>query len=188
MVKAAGIAAHAADRSVKVLMEAEMEPHHYNVWRWWVDSLYRAVPTLNRYFDGVAQHDFGTDLTHLSPVRSGEPYQNFNRVRRIEDLRRQFVHHGAANKPFWIMEAGWSTCTERNIDCVTVPRQKANLQTFYGYLRHRWSRFVKAAFIYRFDDGLDGNTVQEGYGLVRHDDSAKPALAVYRAMADAAGG
>ena len=128
MVKAAGIAAHAADRSVKVLMEAEMEPHHYNVWRWWVDSLYRAVPALNRYFDGVADARLRYVSHTCRRCAPGSPTRISTGSARIEDLRRQFVHHGAANKPFWIMEAGWSTCTERNIDCVTVPRQKANLQ------------------------------------------------------------
>ena len=52
-----------------------MATHEYShdVFRWWVDSLYRAMPNLNRYFDGVAMHDYGSDATHLAPIRAGLP-------------------------------------------------------------------------------------------------------------------
>jgi hypothetical protein len=183
LLKATSIATHAVDPSAKLLMEAEMEPHLYNVWRWWVDSLYRAMPSLNRYFSGVAVHDFGSDVTHLSPIRPNQPYANFGRVRRIEDLRRQFVRHHAANKPFWIMETGWSTCHVHSIDCVSEAQQQSNLSTLYGYLRTRWRPWVQAVFVYRFGDGAHpSSNVQDGYGLLRGNGTAKPALQVFRTM------
>ena len=133
-----------------------MVPHHYNVWRWWVDSLYRAVPTLNRYFDGVAMHDFGPTCATSPRSHSGEPYQNFNRMRRIEDVRRQFMGHDAADKPFWIMEMGWSTCTERNIDCVSDAAAEGRTcrpsSGTCGTLDRSW---VQAVFVYRFEDCTD---------------------------------
>ncbi len=187
LVRAASIAARRVDPSARILMEAEMEPHHYNVWRWWVDSLYQAIPSLNRYFDGISVHDFGSDVTHLAPIVSGQPYGNFGRVRRIEDLRRQFIRHRAADKPFWIMETGWSTCTVHSIDCVTAAKQRSNLITLDGYLHSRWRSWVQAAFVYRFSDGPQSSQVQDGYGLIHRNGSAKPALSVFRAMASASG-
>src|SRR5581483_7750625 len=93
MVRAAGIYAHQVDPSAEVLLEAEMYSALTNgQWVWWVDALYKAVPDLNRYFNGVAMHDFGSDVTQLRPIRYGEPYPNFGRVRRIVNLRQQFVH------------------------------------------------------------------------------------------------
>ena len=187
LVRAASIAAHHVDRSARILMEAEMEPHHYSVWRWWVDSLYRAIPTLNRYFDGVSVHDFGSDVKHLAPIVYGQPYGNFGRLRRIEDLRRQFVHHRAAGKAFWIMETGWSTCTVQSIDCVSAAQQRSNLITLEGYLRNQWHNWVQAAFVYRFSDGPQSSQVQDGYGVIHSNGSVKPALSVFRAMVFASG-
>jgi hypothetical protein len=185
MVRAGGTAAHATAPGVKVLMEADMVPHFFGVWRWWVDSLYRALPGLNRYFDGVAVHDYGHDVTHLAPIIAGKPYPNFGRVRRMEDLRRQFLHHGAASKPFWIMEMGWPTCHLHVIDCVTDAQQRANLQTVFGYLQTKWRSWVQAALVYRLQDGSDQNDVYDDYGLVRRNGTAKPARAVFAARAAA---
>ena len=80
-------------------------------WQWWTDALYQAVPDLNNYFDGVAVHPYGTDTTTLHPEIAGQPYNNYDSLQRIQDIHQQFINHGAANKPFWITEIGWSTCT-----------------------------------------------------------------------------
>ena len=84
----------------------------------------------------------------------------------MEDLRRQFVRHGAADKPFWIMESGWSTCTRQSVDCVTPAQQAADLETMWGYLHTTWKSWVQALFVYRYQDGDPSNSVQGGYGLV----------------------
>jgi hypothetical protein len=183
LVKAAGTAGHAAAPSAKFLIEAEMESHLDGVWTWWVDALYRAVPNLNQYFDGVAVHDFGKDTTNLSPIVYGQPYPNFGRLRRIEDLRQQFLRHLAGEKPFWIMETGWPTCTQPNSDCVTPAQQAANLNTLFGYLKTTWKAWVQAAFVYRYEDGSDPNTVQGGYGLVKLDGVPKQALGLFKPFA-----
>ncbi|MGH2929824.1 MAG: hypothetical protein ACRDL8_16605, partial [Solirubrobacteraceae bacterium] len=164
LVRAAYIAAHRVDRSVKVLLEADMATYHYNVWRWWVDSLYLAMPSLNRYFDGVAMHDYGNDATHLTPIRAGQPYQNWDRTRRIEDVRAQFVRHHAANKPFWIMEMGFTTCHVRNGQCVSEAAQAADLKTMFGYIKGRYRSWVQAVFVYCFQDANGGIGHYDGYG------------------------
>jgi Beta-galactosidase len=185
LVQAAGIAAHAADPSVSVLMAAEMESarNARGDWVWWVDALYQAVPGLNNYFDGVAMHDYGTNTSTLNPMIYGQPYSNYDHMLRIENLRGQFVRHGAANKPFWITEAGWSTCTQPKVDCVTQDDQAANLSTLLTDIHTEWSTWVHAVFIYRYGDGSDPTSVQGGYGLTTLDGTPKPAMAVFRAAA-----
>jgi hypothetical protein len=182
VVKASYIAAKAVDPTVTVLMGAEMQSaiDASGDWQWWVDALYRAVPELNKYFDGVAMHDYGDQLTGLQPIVSGQPYPNYGNVLRIEDLRQQFISHGAGDKPFWITESGWSTCTGDS-DCVSDGQQASNYQTLFQDVNTSWSSFVQAVFVYNYQDGADDPTgIQDGYGLVDLDGSAKPALAAFQ--------
>jgi hypothetical protein len=184
LVKAAGSAGHAADPSAKFLLGAEMQSarNANGDWVWWVDALYQAVPDLNNYFDGVAIHPYGSDTTTLNPIIPGQPYANYGHVRRAEDIHQQFINHGA-NKPFWITEAGASSCTQTSIDCVTEAGQAAYLTTLFGYVHNSWSTWVQAAFIYRYQDGANPSTVQDGYGLTHLDGTAKPALSVFKTQA-----
>ncbi len=183
LVKAAAIAGRGADPNAKFLMAAEMQSALTNgAWQWWVDALYQAVPDLNSYFDGVAVHPYGNDTTTLNPIIPGQPYPNDGHIRRIEDIHQQFVNHNAATKPFWITEAGWSTCSDSS-GCVTPAQQAANLTTLFGYIHGSWSSFVQAAFIYSYGDGSNPSSTQGGYGLTYLDGSAKPALAVFEQQA-----
>ena len=184
MVRSAGIRGHRVDPSAELLLEAEMESTlTRGYWVWWVDALYKAVPSLNRYFNGVSMHDFGSEVTQLSPIRYGEPYPNFGRIRRIVNLRQQFVRHGAARKPFWIMESGWSTCTQHVIDCTTPAKQARNLGILFNDVRGHWQSWVQAVFVYRYEDGFPSDSVQGGYGLVYANGKPKPALQVFKLQA-----
>lgn len=184
LVRAAAVAGRAVDPNARFLLAAEMQSGRDSQgdWQWWVDALYQAVPNLNDYFDGVAMHDYGSNTTTLNPIVSGQPYQNYGHILRIEDLRQQFVDHGAADKPFWITEVGWSTCDD-STDCVTDAQQAANLQTLFSYIHGAWSAWLQGVFVYSFTDGSDPSTTQGGYGLTNLDGSAKPALAVFRQQA-----
>jgi hypothetical protein len=186
LVKAAAIAGRAADPSAKFLIAAEMQSARdaNGNWVWWVEALYRAVPNLGDYFDGVAMHDYGADTTTLNPIIFGQPYNNYGHILRIQNLRQQFVDHGAASKPFWITEAGWSTCTD-STDCVSNAQQAGNLTTLFGDIHGSWKSWVQAAFIYRYGDGANPTTMQDGYGLSNLDGSPKPALAVFQREAAA---
>jgi hypothetical protein len=190
LVRAAAVAAHAADPAVEILMAAEMQAGRdaQGNWQWWVNALYQAVPDLNNYFDGVAMHDYGSDITTLNPMIPGQPYSNYGHTLRIENLRRQFLLHAAAGKPFWITEVGWSTCTEDNPNCVNPAQQAANLTTLFDDVRGPWRNWVQGVFVYRFGDGADPATVQDGYGLTALDGAPKPALAVFRGAATASAG
>jgi hypothetical protein len=158
-------------------------------WQWWTDAMYQAVPDLNNYFDGVAMHDYGHDTTTLRPIVPGQPYPNYGRTRRIENLRHQFVAHGAADKPFWITEIGWSTCSARTVDCVSPGQQADNLARYLSDVHGRWSGWVQAVFVYQYSDGASNPTsVQDGYGLTQLDGTPKPALDVFRSAAAASPG
>jgi hypothetical protein len=185
LVKASAIAGRGADPNAKFLMAAEMQSAMANgVWQWWVDALYQAVPDLNNYFDGVAVHPYGSDVTTLNPIVPGQPYPNYGHVRRIEDIHQLFLNHGASDKPFWITEAGWSTCSDSS-GCVTAAQQAANLATLFNDIHGNWSSFVHAAFIYDYGDGSQPTTTQGGYGLTYLDGSPKPALAIFQPQAAA---
>ncbi len=182
VVKAAGAAAHAVDPGVQVLMGAEMQSSRdaQGDWQWWVDALYAAVPDLNNYFDAVAMHDYGDQLSNLQPVVPGQPYPNFGNVMRISDLRQEFVNHGAADKPFWLTETGWSTCSG-DASCVSDSQQATDYSILFGDVNKTWRGFVQAVFAYSYQDGAEQPTgIQDGYGLVNLDGSAKPALSVFQ--------
>ncbi len=53
-MKAASTATRALDPSAQFLIESEMQAHLNGVWTWWVNDLYKAMPSLNRYFYEVA--------------------------------------------------------------------------------------------------------------------------------------
>lgn len=188
LVRATAITTRRLRHHVRLLLEADMATHQYKSgFRWWVDSLYRAMPSLSRYFDGVAMHDYGADVTHLTPIRYGQPYPNFGRMRRIEDVRAQFVRHHAADKAFWIMETGFTTCHVHNIDCVSKAAQAADLRTLLGYIRGRYRRWVQAVFVYRYQDSNRGRGVFDSYGLMRWNGTPKPAMSVFKALARTSG-
>ena len=182
LVKAAAIAGRAVDPNAKFLMAAEMQSAMANgQWQWWVDALYQAVPDLNNYFDGVAMHDYGNDVNTLNPMVAGQAYNNYGHIMRIENLHQQFIAHNAADKPFWITEAGWSTCSDGNTDCVTDAQQASDLQTLFNDIHNSWSSWVKAAFIYNYGDGSDPTTIQDAYGLTNLNGIPKAALATFQA-------
>lgn len=188
LVKAAAIAGRSADPNAKFLMAAEMQSARdaSGNWQWWVDALYKAVPDLNNYFDGVAMHDYGYDVSNLNPIVPGQPYNNYGHIMRIQDLHQQFVSHNAASKPFWITEAGWTTCSDGSGGCVTPAQQAADLQALFNLIENQWSGWVQAAFIYRYGDGADPTTAQGAYGLTNLDGTPKPALAVFQQAVQAA--
>ncbi len=183
LVKAAGTAGHAADPSAKFLLAAENQCQLVGSnFVWWIDALYRAVPDLNNYFDGVAVHPYGNDLTDLTFPAPEEPYTGYEQIRRVEDIRQEFVNQGAADKPLWITEIGWPTCTSGSDRCTTLAGQASDLQTVFNYAHTTWSSYVQAVFVYNFDDaGTDSSDPENDYGLAYNNGSPKPALAVLKA-------
>jgi polysaccharide biosynthesis protein PslG len=183
LVKAAGSAGHAADPNAKFLIAADNQAQLVgSTWVWWVDALYQAVPDLNNYFDGVAVHPYGNDLTNLSYPTPGQAYDGYSQIRRVESIRQEFVNHNAADKPLWITEIGWPTCTSGSTRCTSPAGQAANLQTVFNYARTTWKPYLQGLFIYSYDDALANSTNPEAnYGLAYNDGTPKPALAIFKA-------
>ncbi len=180
LVKAAAIATHALDPTARLLIEAEMQAHLNGIWTWWVNDLYKAMPSLNRYFYAVAVHDYGTNVRTAPQVTPGKAYDGYGHILRIDNIHQQFINHAAANKPFWIMEIGWSTCTQASIDCVNAKTQATNLITAFNYLHTIWKNWVQGIFIYCYQDEPDYHTVQGAYGLTHFNGAPKPALSVFK--------
>jgi hypothetical protein len=115
-----------------------------------------------------------------TPEARVDPPSGNQAIRRAEDIHQQFIDHGAGDKPFWITEIGWSTCTEASTDCVSEAQQATDMTTLFGHIHGGWKGWIQAAFFYRYDDGAKPATVQDAYGLIHLDGSAKPALAIFR--------
>jgi hypothetical protein len=185
MVKAAAIAGRHADPGARFLLAAENQAQYVgNTWVWWIDAMYQAVPDLNNYFDGVAVHPYGTDLTDLSYPTPGRAYDGYEQIRRVQAIHREFTAHNAADKPLWITEIGWPTCTSGSDRCTTPAGQAAKLTTVFSYARTTWKSFVHAVFVYSYDDSYaDSSDPEHDYGLAYNNGTPKPALAVFRAQA-----
>ena len=185
LVKAAAIAGRQADPAAHFLLAAETQTEHVGSnWVWWVDALYQAVPDLNNYFDGVAVHPYGTNLTNLSFPTPGRAYDGFDQIRRVQAIHQEFVNHGAANKPLWLTEIGWPTCTSGTDRCTTPAGQAAKLATVFNYAHTTWKNFVHAVFVYSYDDSSpDSADPEHDYGLTYNNGTAKPALSVFKAQA-----
>jgi hypothetical protein len=186
LVKAAAIAGRQADPAARFLLAAENQAQHVgSAWVWWIDALYQAVPDLNNYFDGVAVHPYGTNLNGLSFPTPGQAYNGYDQIRRVESIRQEFARHNAANKPLWITEVGWPTCTSGSDRCTTLSGQAADLSAVFNHAHTDWKSFVHAVFVYSFDDSHpeDPANPEYDYGLVYNNGTPKPALAVFKANA-----
>jgi hypothetical protein len=178
LVKAATTAGRAADPSSRFLLSAEMTGQQVGSnWVSWIDALYQAMPDLNNYFDGVAIHPYGPDLTGLSGIGD-------NQLRRTELIRQAFVNHNASDKPLWITEVGWPTCTSGSVRCTTPQGQAASLQQMIDYIHTTWSTYIQAAFIYDYQDlGTDPTNPEDNYGLTTTTGQPKPILPIFQTLA-----
>jgi hypothetical protein len=149
----------------------------------WVQALYRAVPDLNRYFDGVAAHPYSAPRGPLVDIPGTNTRFEF---RRVELLHKMFVARGAGAKPFWITEVGWSTCPALTQDCVSEGRQATYIGQVLNTVKNRYSAWLRAVFLYNYRDSPaspDPTDREHWFGLIRRDGSPKPAWSVLRANA-----
>ena len=179
LVAAAGAAAHAANPAAKVLIASDITGKTVNGrFESWTDQMYDAVPTLNQDFDGVAVHPYGATFTE----RTDDPNGRFRLV--MEDVRADFVAHGASSKPFWLTEIGWSTCPARvSPYCYTEATQAAKITTLFQLLHTTYASYVRGVFVYHYNDQPNGAADDEEayFGLTRADGSPKPAYAAFQA-------
>lgn len=127
------------------------------------------------YFDVFSIHPYSSDHSPLSSVDA-------TFVRGVPAVHNALLAHGDA-KPLWLTEFGWSTCAIRNAseswqNCVDESTQAIFLEQAYE-LMHLWT-YVSAGFWYTLKDGgPDLSDRESNYGLLRYDDSLKPAYASF---------
>lgn len=85
--------------------------------------------------------------------------------------------HGDGTTPVWVTEFGWST--HPNVDGlqpwergVTERQQSRYTAEMMAYLERLPQ--VGAAFVYRDRDFTSGNLHQDGFGILREDNTRKP--------------
>jgi polysaccharide biosynthesis protein PslG len=178
LVAAAGPAAHHANPAARVLIASDITPVATPTGVVsWTDAMYEAVPTLSDDFDAVAIHPYGgPDLHAKSNTYAGRFRED------MEDVRADFVAHGAAAKPFWLTEIGWSTCPAGAAAfCVSERQQAALVTQLFRLLATTYRSYVAAAFLYHYNDFPHSPADdREGYfGITRVNGSHKPS---YRAF------
>lgn len=183
MVAAATDAGRAANPNVKYLMALDSSAiDSSGNERDWLGAMYDAVPDLNDHFDGVTVHPYGNGGLRIK-TRGASRWQ----FRRLEDIRAAMVARGAADKPFWLTEMGWTTCPAgSDARCDNEQQQADYITELFSLLRTDYSSYVRGVFLYRYDDlKPGGDSDREAYfGLKHADGTPKPAWdALTRAIA-----
>lgn len=141
----------------------------------WMTELFAAVPGLGSAFDGVAVHSYG---------ESPAPYDaNGGRAQssRLERIHAGLAGRGLGERPIWVTEVGWSTCT-RSDECVAPSEQALRIAAFLRLARTRWSAYVRAVVVYQLREAPIGRRPQDYtryYGLLDGSYRPKPALAAF---------
>ena len=185
LVKAAGQAGKAANPRAKFVAAAEsdVKPTGSSDWVSWTDAMYDAVPDLNSYFDAVAVHPYSKNRPPDAPI-GGYIHDKFQRIATIHE---HFADHGAADKPLWLTEAGWSTCADPGQECVSEEEQAAYTTKLFSMVRGVYRDFVGAVFLYRTSDlGPTGSSdAEQNFGLTHEDGTPKPAWRALRSVTGA---
>ena len=180
LVRAAVIAGRSADHRARFLIEATLTYRTATGEdRNWIAAMYRAVPDLGQFIDGVAVHPYGGDPRVYTPQAdtASEPG-------RIAQIHQQFADRGDGDRPFWVTEIGWSTCRGGD-ECVSETEQAQYLKSFLALSTTTWSSYVRAVYVFGLRDHAPGarDDPQNWYGLLRPDLTRKPAWYVLRDFA-----
>ena len=147
----------------------------------WIAGMYAAVPDLGRYFDALSVHPYGGNPALQAPGGNvdAEP------ARLVEQAHAELASHDDADKPLWVTEIGWSTCSGTG-GCVTEAQQASYLAEFLRLAATTWHSYVRAVFVYDLRDIAPAPASDMGawFGLLRPDLSPKPAWTVLRDFAD----
>lgn len=146
----------------------------------WIAGMYAAVPGLGRYFDALSIHPYGGDPAVQTP--GGDPDSEPGYL--VERAHAELAAHGDGDKPIWVTEIGWSTCSGAGA-CVTEAQQASYLAEFLRLAVTTWRSYVRAVFVYDLRDiaPAPAGDPEAWYGLLRPDLSHKPAWSVLRTFA-----
>jgi polysaccharide biosynthesis protein PslG len=175
MVVAAVNAGRAVNPSVRFLLGADTSFHTLAGRREdWIAGMYAAVPDLGDYFDAVSVHPYGADPDVYTPGSDTD-----NEPARLEQVHAELAAHGDGDKPLWVTEIGWSTCSGTS-GCVTEATQAQYLNEFLHDAETTWRSYVRAVFVYDLRDiaPSPAEDREAWFGLLRPDLSRKPAWTV----------
>jgi len=182
LVKAAYPAAKAADPGSTIvagsLADADYE---------FTEALYAHGVKGN--FDAWSVHPYSEDRSPLDPGISGWEKKSF--VGGVPRVRDAMLRRGD-DKPIWLTEFGWSTCTVRGLpqtyrNCVDPEVQAAYLQLAFSQMQ-AFSSYVPVGVWFNLQDtGSDPGDRVDNYGLLSFDGAEKPAFAAFRASSEAIG-
>lgn len=175
MVVAAVNAGRGVNPNVRFLIGADTSFHTLAGQREdWIAGMYAAVPDLGRYFDAVSVHPYGGDPDVYTPGGDTD-----NEPARLEQMHAELAAHGAGDKPLWVTEIGWSTCSGTS-GCVSEAAQAQYLDEFLHDAVTTWGSYVRAVFVFDLRD-IAPNPADDReawFGLLRPDLSRKPAWTV----------
>jgi polysaccharide biosynthesis protein PslG len=166
-------AGRAADRDARFLVAAdtsyEAQPE---IATDWLDRVDRAAPGLLAAADGVAAHPY----SNLESISEGE----------VAHLRAALSARDL-DQPIWVTEIGWSTCSDRRVGCTGESGQAAKLRAFLTAMNRRGRADVAAVIVYNLHDlGTIPAEREQHFGMLRLDQSRKPAWSVLRRFATSA--
>lgn len=175
LVKAGYPAAKAADPQATILA-GSLAHADYG----WTDKL--LARGVGGHFDGWSIHPYSGPRSPLD--RGDDAWIQASFLRGVPATRDVLLRHGQ-DKPLWLTEFGWSTCTVRSggeewARCIDPDTQATFVRQALDQMRS-WS-YVKAGFYFKLQD-TSGNSGDRNtnYGLLRYDGTPKPAYAAFAA-------
>ena len=179
LVKAAYPAAKAADPASTIIAGSLADADYE-----FTEALY--AQGVKGSFDAWSVHPYSEDRSPLHPGISGWEKKSF--VGGVPRVRDAMLRQGD-DKPIWLTEFGWSTCTIRGQqayrNCVGREAQADYLQQAFRQMQ-AFSSYVPVGVWFNLQDtGGDPGDRVDNYGLLDFDGSPKPAFAAFRASADA---
>lgn len=146
----------------------------------WITGMYAAVPELGRYFDALSIHPYGGNPAIQSPTGDTDAEPGY----LVEQAHAELAARGDGDKPVWVTEIGWSTCSGSTA-CVSEGQQASYLAAFLRLAVTTWHSYVRAVFVYDLRDiaPAPASDSEAWYGLLRPDLSRKPAWSVLRGFA-----
>ncbi len=164
LVKAAYPAAKAGNSAVPVIIGALAAAD-----RPFLDELY--AQGIKGYYDGISVHPYNE---WRDPYDRWQPqWKKYTFLPGMEWIREGQVAAGD-NKPLWITEFGWDTCTGSSW-CVNEAQQADYLVKAFQILNTL--NYVYGATAYELrDESTDKSDFESNWGLVHQDFSKKPAF------------
>lgn len=171
LLKAAYAAAKRADPSCHVLTAGLLVGmNHRDNWVF-LEDMYRQGA--KEFFDILAWHAY---CDPRSPEEGGY-------AERLKTLRQIMAKHGDADKPLWLTEEGWATAPghARSVGAATQAQYMVRAHVLslaaHGVEKYFW-------FLFR-DGGNWESDFDQSYGILRPDNTPKPAFVSYAAMTHA---